>query len=264
MSDFHLGPTPAPPATALTGKGVVITRPLWQATSLATRLSTYGAIPFIFPAILIEPNPACDLAAAQRALAQCTKAFFVSANAVWEGLRERSTLPPHVVAYGPGPGTAEALRARGVVSVRIPERAFDTQGLLALPELASLHGERVMIFTGVGGKGDLAEGLRARGAQVDVVECYTRRAPDSVAEGLAEAWAAARIHAQVLTSAEGIGNFVRCIPAHSLPAFHATPAFVPHPNVARAAAHAGVRHVITAGPGDDALVAALHAYFAPC
>jgi uroporphyrinogen-III synthase len=261
MTDFHLGTTPAPAASPLTGKGILITRPLWQALPLAERLSTTGAMPFIFPAIIIEPNPSCDVPTAHAALRTCSKAFFVSANAVREGLRDVGAFPANVVAYGPGPGTAQALRACGATNIVTPQTRFDTQGLLALPELQSLQGERVLVFTGVGGKGELAAALRARGAHVDVVECYVRRAPETMADGVAHAWAEARIHAQVLTSAEGIANFSRCVPPTAQLAFRATPAFVPHENVAAAARAHGITQVFPIAPGDEALMDAFVEFF---
>lgn len=261
-TSFHLGESATRPDSPLTGKGILITRPLWQAAPLAEKLAALGAVPIVFPAIIVEPNLACDLPTAQLRLRECGKAFFVSANAVREGLRDMGELPKHVTYYGPGPGTAAALRASGAVYIVTPTSSFDTQGLLALPELQSLAGERVMVFTGVGGKGELSAALRARGALVDVVECYTRRAPETMATGLTEAWRAGRIHAQVLTSAEGIVNFSRCVEPTAQLAFRATPAFVPHPNVAAAATEHGAAYVTTTAPGDDALLTALNEFFA--
>jgi uroporphyrinogen-III synthase len=261
LTDFHLHTPPSIITGPLTGKGIVITRPLWQAAPLAESLAKRGAVPFIFPAIVIEPNPACDVPTAQMQMRQCTKAFFVSANAVQEGLRDLGVFPEHVVAYGPGPGTAHALAACGAKTIVTPSASYDTAGVLALPELQRLDGERVMVFTGVGGKGELAAALRARGATVDLVECYVRRAPETMADGVVQAWREARIHAQVLTSAQGIANFSRCLVPTAQLAFLATPAFVPHPNVAAAAQAHGLTRVITTAPGDEALMDALDEFF---
>ena len=46
-----------------------------------------------------------------------------------------------------------------------------------LPELADLRGKRVLIFRGDGGREQLGDTLRARGAHVDYVACYRRAAP---------------------------------------------------------------------------------------
>ncbi len=263
MTDFHLGATPQPNVGPLANKGILITRPMWQATALAQRLHPLGARPLIFPAIIIEPNPACDVPSAQIRLRACTRAFFVSANAVHEGLRELVTFPPHVRAYGPGPGTAQALRDVGVSAVHTPTQSFDTQGVLAMPELQSLAGERVMLFTGAGGKGELAAGLRARGAIVEVVESYIRRAPASKASGIEDACAAGLVDAAVFTSAEGIKNFWQCLSADGQHRIKSIPSFVPHPAVAAALRAQGVARVVDCGPGDASLIAALRELFQP-
>jgi uroporphyrinogen-III synthase len=259
--DFHLGAPRAQPQGALVGLGVLITRPMWQAVPLAQALGDVGAVPIVFPAIVIEANSAIDLQKVHARLQTCSRAFFVSANAVREGLMGLHSFPAHVRAYGPGPGTSDALRTCGAILVHAPTASFDTQGLLALPELQSLTGEHVMLFTGVGGKGELAAALRARGALVEVVECYTRRAPETSAQGVEEMCAAGKIHASVLTSAEGIANFWNCLSPSGRIAMQTIPAFVPHPNVAAAAREKGITSVIECAPGDAALLNALHEHF---
>ncbi len=261
MSDFHLGPTPLPATGVLAGKGVLITRPMWQAVALAQALGDVGASPIVFPAIVIEANKAVDLPAVHWRLSRCTRAFFVSANAVREGLMGIHAFPGNVRAYGPGPGTAQALKICGAISICTPTTSFDTHGLLALPELQTLAQERVMLFTGVGGKGELAAALQARGAQVEVVECYHRRPPETSAQGVEALCAAGKVQASVFTSAEGIGNFWNCLSAKGQAAMQTVTGFVPHPNVASAARGKGIAKVIECEPGDVALLAALHDYF---
>ena len=264
-TDFHLGPTPTPAAGALAGKGIVVTRPMWQALPLAQALGEAGAVPIVFPAIVIEPNPAVNLLDVQMRLSQCSRAFFVSANAVREGLMGLATFPSNVRAYGPGPGTAQALQACGATTVCTPTTSFDTQGLLAMPELQQLAGDRVMVFTGLvagaSGKGELAAALHARGADVEVVACYNRRPPDTSAQGVEEMCTAGRVHAVVLTSAEGIANFWNCLSPSGQATMQTIPAFVPHPNVAVAARAKGFATVNDCGAGDAALLDALTNHF---
>ena len=74
--------------------------------------------------------------------------------------------PAQLVAFAPGPGTAEALASVGVTDVRIPATTFDSEGLLALPELSAVRGKRIVIFRGDGGREDLGDALvRARRAR---------------------------------------------------------------------------------------------------
>ena len=62
-----------------------------------------------------------------------------------------------LIALAPGPGTAAALAAVGIVNVRLPATTMDSEGLLALPELSAVAGKRVVIFRGGGGREDEAQ-----------------------------------------------------------------------------------------------------------
>ena len=63
-----------------------------------------------------------------------------------------------------------------------------------------------MIFRGDGGREELGEALRARGAHVDFVACYRRARPESGAAGLHEAFRDGRVDAVTITSSEGLDN----------------------------------------------------------
>ena len=87
--------------------------------------------------------------------------------------------PPHLLPAAIGQGTVRALAAHGVHGCIAPEQRFDSEALLALPELQAerVAGQRVLILRGDGGRELLAETLSARGALVDLVSCYRRLPP---------------------------------------------------------------------------------------
>jgi uroporphyrinogen-III synthase len=93
--------------------------------------------------------------------------------------------------FAVGPGTARALQAHGLDSIITPD-GQDSEALLALPQLADVAGKRVVIVRGVGGRALLADTLRARGAQVDFMECYRRMRPRADAGAAAGALARRR------------------------------------------------------------------------
>src|SRR5690606_7695353 len=66
-----------------------------------------------------------------------------------------------------------ALRRAGVSGVLAPTR-MDSEGVLALPALASLRGRQVALVTAPGGRGLIAPTLAARGAQVLRADVYER------------------------------------------------------------------------------------------
>ena len=167
----------------LDGRGILITRPARQAAGLARQVAAIGGNPVMFPAIVIlPPEDRRALDQAQRDLARYDVAIFVSANAVEYGVGDPAAWPKHLTAFAPGPGTAAALAAVGIADARVPATTMDSEGLLALTELAKVSGKRVVIFRGGGGRELLAETLVARGAVVDTVDCYRRARPTSGAD----------------------------------------------------------------------------------
>jgi uroporphyrinogen-III synthase len=247
----------------LNGAGVVITRPARQAAGLAREVATLGGRPLLFPAIVILP-PEDDraLREAQRSLARYDFAIFVSANAVEYGVGDPAAWPAHLVPLAPGPGTAAALAAVGIADVRVPATTMDSEGLLALQELAAVAGRRIVIFRGAGGRELLRTALEARGASVVQVECYRRARPTAGATGLIEAWRDKRVDAVTLTSSEGLDNLWAIFSDEGRAYLAATPAFVPHPAIADHARMLGLRSVIITPPADAGLLASLLEYFA--
>lgn len=241
----------------LAGLGVLVTRPARQAGGFAEKLAALGAAPVVFPAIAILPptNPEA-LAHVHAALADYDIAVFVSANAVEYGAPDSRRWPPKLAAFAPGPGTAEALASVGIGGVRVPTTTFDSEGLLALPELSAVDGKRIVIFRGDGGREHLGATLCARGATVDYVACYRRAAPQSGVAGLAEAFRDGRIDAVTLTSSEGMDNLWALGDDALRTAWRKVPTFVPHPRIAARGRALGLPVIETAG-GDAGLVAGL-------
>jgi uroporphyrinogen-III synthase len=261
--DVHPLEPPPVPHGPLDGVGVIVTRPQRQAAGLARTLASVGATPLIWPAIVIlPPQDRTQLERAHAALASYDVAVFVSANAAEYGVPDASQWPKTLRVFAPGPGTAEALAAVGVAGVRIPLTTFDTEGLLALPELQHVDGARVVIFRGQGGRELLGSTLAERGAHVDYVACYRRTAPTSGAEGLLEALREGRAHAITLSSSEGIDNVLRAVGIEGRALLERIPAFVPHPRIADHARAAGLSAITTAAGGDAGLVAGLLEWFA--
>jgi uroporphyrinogen-III synthase len=244
-------------AGPLAGIGILVTRPARQAGGFAQKLAALGATPVIFPAIaILPPADTATLARVHASLSAYDVAVFVSANAVEYGAPDPRRWPPALVAFAPGPGTAEALAAVGIGGTRVPTTTFDSEGLLALPELADVAGKRVVIFRGDGGREHLGDTLVARGARVDYVACYRRAAPQSGATGLAEAFREGRVDAVTITSSEGLDNLWALADDALRAAWRTRPTFVPHPRIAAHARALGLAVVETAG-GDAGLIAGL-------
>jgi uroporphyrinogen-III synthase len=245
----------------LQGVGVLVTRPARQAAGLAAQLAALGATPIVFPATVILPPPdRTQLARIHASLDRFDIAIFVSANAVEFGAPGPQSWPAQLQTYAPGPGTAAALAAAGIHNVTIPAVSFDSEGLLALPELGQVSGRHIAIFRGEGGRDLLGDTLRARGATVEYIDCYRRAAPRS-GEGLVEALRAERVHAVTLTGSEGLDNLWNLLDADTQRQLQRLPTFVPHARIAEHARNLGFQAIVTDG-ADAGLIAGLLEWFA--
>lgn len=248
-------------AGPLANVGVIVTRPPRQSALLAQRLASIGARPIVWPALIIlPPDDPAPLARAHAHLDDYDAAIFVSANAVEFGAPDPARWPAALPILAPGIGTADAVAAVGLPPARVPESSFDSEGLLALPELWKADGKRIVIFRGDDGRALLGDTLRARGATVDYVTCYRRAAPASGAEGLRDLLEAGQAHALTLTSVEGLANLVDALGDRARPLLSPLKTFAPHPRIVAAASAAGLDAVETP-PGDAGVMTALLEWF---
>jgi uroporphyrinogen III methyltransferase/synthase len=176
----------------LAGVTVAVTRARAQASSLAAQLRALGARAIEAPAIRVVPRND-ELPA----LGEFDLVCLTSPNGVellFERLAARGedarALAGAVVA-AIGPGTARALRERGVIADVVPER-FVAEGLV--DALAGVEFSRVLIARAAQARDVLPEALRERGASVEVVSLY-----ETVAEPLDPAVVPAIAQADYLT-----------------------------------------------------------------
>jgi uroporphyrinogen III methyltransferase/synthase len=155
----------------LFGRTIAVTRARAQASSLAARLTALGASVLEAPAILIEPLPFT-----RPPLGQYDDLVLTSVNGV-ELLLEadvRELAGVRVAAIGNA--TVAALRGRGIVADVVPPRAT-SEDLLEV--LGLVAGRRILVATAEGARSVLPDGLRQRGATVEVLHLY-RTVPEPV------------------------------------------------------------------------------------
>lgn len=255
-------------AAALTGRGILVTRPAGQAEGLAARIGALGGTPVLFPTLAIAP-PADPTAFGHAvvALARYDYALFVSPTSVeraWPEIRrQHDGWPPGVVPVAVGQGTARALAGQGLAGVVVADAGADSESLLALDVFADMTGKRVLIVRGAGGRELLADTLRTRGAEVDYAECYRRLPPAADPAPLLARWRAGGIAAVTVTSREVFANLVALLGPAGADLLCATPVFAPHPRIAEAARAWGVAEAVATPPGDDGLVSGLIDWFNP-
>lgn len=246
----------------LAGLKIVVTRPREQAFPLMQRIEQAGGAALLFPLLDISPSPnQAELGSQVARLAGCNLAVFISPNAVSYGMaaiRAAGDIPSGLRFAAVGQGSARALRAQGVDTVIAPRERFDSEALLALPELQQVGGWRVMVFRGNGGRELLGDTLRQRGAEVEYAECYVRSKPKLDVEELLDAGP----DALTLTSSEALEYLWEMADDASRVKLAALPLFAPHQRIAEAARSLGWRKAIATAGGDDGLMAGLQAWAA--
>lgn len=239
---------------SLEGKRILVTRPRGLAQGLAALIAGEGGEPLYYPAIEIldaeDPAPARALLAR---LEDYDLAVFVSPSAVRKALELAAgrPWPARLRVAAPGEGTRRELEAHGFRGVIAPAGQADSEALLGLPVMAQVAGARVLILRGAGGRELVGETLAARGARVEIAECYRRARPQAPAP-------AGRLDAICANSSEALENLAALLGPERL---RQAVVFVPHPRVAARAAELGLPPTVLAGPGDAQMLARLVAYF---
>jgi uroporphyrinogen-III synthase len=158
---------------------VLVTRPAGQASALTDALNQRGWRTDAVPLLAIEPIAPLPGQDRQRVqdLDLYDHLIFVSANAARMGLECIDEFWPQYPAgqrcWAVGASTAAVLQRAGL-DVTWPEHEMNSEGLLALPGLATVDGQKVLIVRGEGGRELIAETLRQRGATVESLCCYRR------------------------------------------------------------------------------------------
>lgn len=196
---------------ALAGLRVLVTRPAHQADALCRLIESEGGVAIRLPLLTIEPST--RVSEAQRKLAAAHDLWiFTSVNAVRQGLPlSGGKWGAHLAAIGPA--TANAIAAAGGAGAATPLSGASSEALLALPELQSFSGQRILIVTGEEGLDVLERELVARGAVVERAEVYRRVAlpypPEAVVSALR------RTDVMIITSGQSLDHLVRLTPEDS-------------------------------------------------
>jgi uroporphyrinogen-III synthase len=171
----------------LQDRRILVTRRREQADDLVDALQALGATVVEVPLIAqVPPENTAPLDGALGRLPSYEWLAFTSANAV-EAVAERmarlgAKLPAEVRLASVGPTTAQAIAAR--FTPRRPDLQPDSEyraeGLLKAFRAIVLAGRRVLLPVSDRARDTLAAGLRAQGAEVEVVTAYRMVTPADV------------------------------------------------------------------------------------
>lgn len=241
---------------------VVVTRPEGQATALLEALIERGLAVEHLPMLRIDAFDPLPGAQRQRIidLEQYQHVIFVSANAARLGLaRIGEYWPEYPVGpeyWAVGASTAAILRDHEL-EPQFPSSDMSSEGLLAMPGLAQIADQKVLIVKGVGGRQMLEERLSARGARVETLECYQR--DDVVHDPKACASILDRHQPQLIlaSSGEGLEQLTRLLRPKEHTNLSAHTVVVPSPRVADKALALGWPQVECAENASDGAMLAV-------
>ena len=207
-----------PPFRPLAGRRIAVTRAREQAGDLVRALEALGAAVVCAPTIRIEPlRDLAPLRDALRRVADYSWVVFTSQNTVqivcdalveW-GYAPRDLANTRVAAIGPATGAA--LAARGVRVDALPDGYVAESLVTALAARGDLRGTRVLLPRAETARDALPEGLRARGATVDVIPVYRTMPELGDGPGLAREILDGRIDVVTFTSSSTVHAFVQAV-----------------------------------------------------
>jgi uroporphyrinogen-III synthase len=259
-------------ASSLAGRGILVTRPTARAGHLARLIAAAGGEPVLFPTLeilsinnnirfytdidnnnVIKPYLPDML-------------IFISPTAVEQGFEAVAAVlqgEPIPALAAVGAATARALQRLAGVRVLAPQGGADSESLAALPALqaSAIGGKRIVIVRGEGGRDWLRDTLQARGARVEYLQCYRRVRPEGSVVPLLARWRSGGIAAVTVHSREALDNLMAMLPPEAHDLVCATPLFAAHARIAEHAFVRGMQHVLTTGPGDEAMVEGLQSFF---
>lgn len=242
---------------------VLVTRPAGDAAdTLCAAVQAKGCEAHHQP--LLELHGLPQISATQRQLLldldRYEHVIFISGNAVQFGMALVDDfwpqLPDGLHWYAIGDATAAGLARFGIKAVT-PGTVMSSEGLLAVDELRDVTGQRVLIVKGEGGRDALRQTLTERGAKVDELACYRRSLPALAPGELAMKISDWMIDVILLSSGEGLANFLLLLSPSESSTVKNIGVIVPSARVAQMARDAGFDHIVTADNASD--VAMLHA-----
>jgi uroporphyrinogen-III synthase len=203
---------------SLRGVCVLVTRPPEQARAMVELIEQYGGTALCTPMIRILPPVdwrECDEQIGR--LKEYAGVVFASANSAAKFLERASDrgkiseLQAGPALYAVGKKTAGILERAGLATAFIPE-TFSGKELAVFFLGAKLAGARYLLPRGDHGREEIADALRAAGAEVVPVVVYRTIGPDEAsATRVREALGARRIDVVTFASPSAVRHFVEIL-----------------------------------------------------
>ena len=207
----------------LAGATIVVTRAASRASSLVAPLEALGAEVLTYAATRIVPRDEPALCRAACELARYDWVVFTSAVSVMltcdatEACGVTSSQWAHTRVACIGSSTADALRERGIEPTLVPHR-FVAEGLLeAFEGQGGLDRMAVLYPAAAGARPELADGMRALGANVELLAIYESVVTNDDVDTVRAALREGRVDAVTLAASSAVDGWVQAMsPMHDL------------------------------------------------
>jgi len=243
----------------LNGAHVLVTRPEHQAENLSRLIEQRGGIAVRFPTLEIVPlDDAEPVKTTLENLDSVHWVIFISANAVNFALKANGgkiRFTESVRFAAVGQSTALAMKIAGLPVDLVPEAGYNSEALLAMPQLQQVEGQNFLIVRGEGGREQLATTLRSRGATVNYLEVYKRIIPRIDSSPVVELLEQHRLDVITVTSAEALQNLHFMLGERNNELLSLIPLVVVSDRIRRIAADIGFNRItVTDKPIDTAIL----------
>lgn len=252
---------------ALNGAHVLVTRPEHQAAYLCQLIEQQGGVAVRFPTLQIvgidaslHNHPANKSIATNSPfnLSNYCWLIFTSANAVNFALKANggkiAALKGSKIA-AIGQATARELELSGLHGTLIPKAGFDSESLLAMPQMQDIAGQEILIIRGHGGREELATVLSGRGANIQYWEVYKRVVPDIDSSEVVGLLEQGLLDVIIITSYEALQNLLAMLGEIYKKSLATIPLVVISDRIKRLAIEMGFTQVAVAEcPSDSAIV----------
>ena len=244
--------------SALNGMRVLITRPAQQAEQLCRLITEQGDIAIRFPTVAVVATD--NIAIIQKRLQQLDAIdclIFVSSNAVNFALKANNgkiIKPKTTRLVAIGKATAFALQQAGLIVDVIPDVPYNSEALLAMPEMQAVNEQRIVIVRGLDGRETLATELRNRGAEVEYLTVYQRLIPNIDNSELIALLKNKQLNIITATSGEIVQNLLQMVAKSHHQQLFDLPLIVVSDRIKQLAAELGFKHIAVSNPANEAIL----------
>lgn len=244
----------------LNADNILVTRPAHQAEPLCDLIEQQGWHAIRFPTLEIVAVNNIKVRQQFGMMDQCHWLIFISVNAVNFALSANNgkiDCFKNCSIAAVGKSTEKALLSVGLSVDLVPEKQFNTEGLLATNEMNQIEGKKCLIIRGQGGREVLANELRKRGANMEYMEVYSRVMPTIDNMDVNRMFRQSMFYAITVTSGDALKNLVTMIGLELRSKLQAVPLIVISNRIKELAEEIGFeRVVVTENPSDRDIIKA--------